>query len=356
MDQTLDFHIGSYSYDPGGMAASGEGIYLASINLQTGALTKPDCVAACVNPSYLAWSPGRNRLYATREVGAADAPALVAYGRTGKGQLQLLQTVSLQGELPCHVGVDSNGRFLTSAQYGSGDVTVFKLAGDGEIVEPAQMVRHSGKGPNELRQEGPHAHYAAFLPDRNLLLAVDLGLDSVIAYPVDPGTGDVDETPAFRLQTKGGAGPRHLAFLPGTGTAYLYCELNDEIYQLELGANGASFVSSVRAFEGSGSAGSAGAAIKISPDQRQLYVSGRSQSQIAGFTIDPGSKRLTPLACVDTAGIGPRDFSITPDGSFIVVANQVSNKLTSLRRDADSGQLESTGHSTPVGSPVCVLF
>lgn len=355
-DPTVEFHIGSYSHDLGGMAANGEGIYSASINLHTGALTNPRCVARCMNPSYLAWGPDRNRLYATQETFAADRAALVSFGKDGKQQLQLLQTVYLQGELPCHVAIDTAGRFLTSAQYGSGDIALFKLGDDGEIIEPAQMIRHSGKGSNVDRQEGPHAHYAAVLSQQGLLVAVDLGLDSVFAYEIDSITNNVTERPAFSLQTSEGAGPRHLAMLPGSNTAYLYCELNDEIYQLTLDASGCKCVGTVRAFEQSNTSGSAGAAIKIAPDQRHLYVSGRSQSQIASFEIDQGSKQLTALACVDTGGICPRDFSITPDGSFLVVANEYSDNVISLRRDITSGLLEPTGYSLAVGSPVCILF
>ena len=200
-DPTVEFHIGSYSHDLGGMAANGEGIYSASINLHTGALTNPRCVARCMNPSYLAWGPDRNRLYATQETFAADRAALVSFGKDGKQQLQLLQTVYLQGELPCHVAIDTAGRFLTSAQYGSGDIALFKLGDDGEIIEPAQMIRHSGKGSNVDRQEGPHAHYAAVLSQQGLLVAVDLGLDSVFAYEIDSITNNVTERPAFSLQT-----------------------------------------------------------------------------------------------------------------------------------------------------------
>ena len=356
MNSTVEFHIGSYSHDLGGSSARGEGIYSASINLQTGALANLGCAARCVNPSYLAWGPGRKHLYATRETGAADGPAIVCFEKDDKQQLQLRQTALLQGELPCHVAIDSSGRYLSSAQYGSGDVALFRLGENGDMIEPARMIRHSGKGVNEERQEGPHAHYAAVQWPQGLLLAVDLGLDSVFAYAIDPKKDLVSDSPAFSFQTSGGAGPRHLATMPGSSTAYLYCELNDEIYQLTLDASGCECVATLRAFEHSVNSGSAGAAIKIAPDQRHLYVSGRTQSQIACFEINQGNRELKALACVDTGGISPRDFSITPDGSFLVIANEQSNMVTSLRRDSMSGLLEPTGYSIEVGSPVCILF
>jgi 6-phosphogluconolactonase len=352
MEAEVDFYIGTYSRLLGDMSAGGEGIYSAAIDLQTGELTRLGCIAPCDNPSYLARRSGGKQLYATREVFAADGPALVRFGASGEE----LQSVSLLGELPCHVAVDATGRFLTSAQYGSGDIAVFSLRDDGVILEPATLIQHSGEGPNRNRQEGPHAHYAAVLPDRDLLVAVDLGIDAVLGYAIDPVAARVEAQPVFCLKTAPGSGPRHLVQLRGTNTAYLYCELSDEIYQLELTASGGEIIGVVEAFEHSADCEPAGAAIKLSPDQRHLYVSGRSQSKIAGFEVDPHSHELSALSAIDTGGRSPRDFSITPDGAFLVVANQLSDNVTSLRRDRETGLLEHTGYGTAVGSPVCVLF
>ena len=327
-----------------------------SIDLQTGALSDPECVAHCLNPSYLAWGHSRQCLYATQELGTADSPALVSFSPTGNGQLHLLNRVSLSGEYPCHLAVDSTERCLASAQYGSGDIAIYKLNKDGQIGELLQLIKHTGRGPNADRQEGPHAHYAGFHTDNNLLIAVDLGIDKVIGYSVDPASDHIADTPAFSIQTVGGAGPRHLAILSGTNTAYLYCELTADIYQLALSKSAWQCIESVQAFSEVDTSEHAAAAIRISPDQRHLYVSGRDLSKIAGFAIDPHSKQLTSLASFDTGGICPRDFSLTPDGAFVVVANQLSNNLVSLRRNADSGMLEASGFDTAIGSPVCVLF
>ncbi len=356
MNSTVEFLIGSYSQDLGESSARGEGIYSAGIDLQTGALSDLHCAARCVNPSYLAWGPGRNRLYATRETHAVDGPAIVSFDRNHSQHLQLRQTVLLPGEFPCHVAIDATGRLLTSAQYGSGDIAVLRLAEGGHMIQPAQMIRHSGRGLNSQRQEGPHAHYAEVMSPPGILLVVDLGLDSVIAYPIDLETLHVSEQPAFSFKTNGGAGPRHLATLSGSNTAYLYCELNDEIYQLTINAKGCECIGIVRAFDDNRSGVSAGAAIKVAPDQRHLYVSGRAQSKIAAFEINRENKQLKALTSVDTGGVWPRDFSITPDGSYLVVANEKSNNVTSLRRHPESGLLELTGSSIGVGSPVCIVF
>ena len=352
METTIDFLIGTYSHALGEEEAGGDGIHTAAIDTRSGEITPTRCLAHCVNPSYLAWGPGRKQLYATREVFAADKPAVLRFAAAG----DCLQSAALDGELPCHVAVDESGRFLTSAQYGSGNVVCFRLGQDGAILEPGQLIQHSGRGPNPRRQEGPHAHYAAVLRDGSLLVAIDLGIDAILAYTMDPVTGRVNTEPAFCHHTAPGSGPRHLVALSGTDTVYVYCELSDDIVQLELTPQGCQTVRTIRAFERDSDSEPAGAAIRISPDRRHLYVSGRSQSQIAAFAIDPASGELTAVGTVATGGNSPRDFAITPDGRCLVVANQASGAITSLRRDPLSGMLQTTGHSIALGSPVCILF
>ena len=355
MQQVMEFLVGTYSQPLGGMPARGEGIYSATIDLRTGALAKPRCLVRCPNPSYLAWGPGRRCLYATRELFADSGPALASF-RPRAGGLEEIQSVALQGDLPCHISIDTTGQFLASAQYGGGDVAVYRLESSGGMLEPGVRIQHAGCGPNKQRQEGPHAHYAAVLSERRMLVAVDLGLDAVIGYRVDLSTGSVDSTPLFTVPAEPGSGPRHLAMLPGTDTAYVYCELSDEIVQLAFTPEGCRRVGLMRAFPPERGVDPAGAAIRVSPDGRHVYVSGRSQSSIACFAVDPVTHALAPLADIDTGGMGPRDFSITPDGSHLVVANEHSDHVTSLRRDAASGLLSATGHSLEVGSPVCILF
>ena len=42
---------------------------------------------------------------------------------------------------------------------------------------------------NQARQTGPHGHAAVVSPDNRFVLAVDLGLDNVFAYRLDPADG-----------------------------------------------------------------------------------------------------------------------------------------------------------------------
>ena len=55
-------------------------------------------------------------------------------------------------------------------------------------------------------------------------------------------------------------------------------------------------------------------------------------------------------------GHTPRNFSITPDESMILVANQDSGDIFSFHRDRTSGLLEFTGNKLDIPAPVCIQF
>ena len=57
-----------------------------------------------------------------------------------------------------------------------------------------------------------------------------------------------------------------------------------------------------------------------------------------------------------TMGHTPRNFSITPDESMILVANQDSGDIFSFHRDRTSGLLEFTGNKLDIPAPVCIQF
>lgn len=356
MDLKANFFVGTYSQDIEGVTANGEGIYRCNVNLETGELNVPVCVAKCVNPSYLANHQSGKYLYATKEVFADQSPAIQAFEISETGTLTLLGQASISGELPCHISVDESGKFLASAQYWSGDTTLFELMPDGSIGNLQQKIVHKGRGPNTERQEGPHAHFTQFMNEPKALVIVDLGLDRIIEYRFDPESSALDLRNGLATPLDGGAGPRHLVNLANTNKLIVFCELSERIVLLERNRAGWHVEQIVDAFsEDKGNQGS-GAAIRLSPDGRFLYVSLRAQSEIVCFAIDPETQQLSFVERHSSGGICPRDFSLTPCGKFVVVANQMSNAITCFSRDPMSGGLMETGFTVNVGSPTCVLF
>ena len=93
-------------------------------------------------------------------------------------------TVPSGGADPCHLLLDTDGRTLFVANYTSGTLAVLPLDADGGFATlgPDQVFGHTGTGPDEDRQESPHAHFVALDPSGAFVLVVDLGTDEIRRY------------------------------------------------------------------------------------------------------------------------------------------------------------------------------
>mgnify|MGYP001049553123 CR=1 FL=1 len=341
----MDLLVGTYSFPFAGMEGNGEGIYSVPFDDETGAFGTPKLLAECVNPSSLALSPDGKMLFAGREVFADDGPALASFRVAADGSLIALPHRSITGELPCHLAFDPVHNRLASAQYWTGDVAICSVV-DG-VVQPPTYHTRTGHGPNAGRQEGPHAHYVAFTDQGTVLHLVDLGSDSIVSHRLN---GEGNATEIATLTVAAGAVPRHMVLSCAETRAWVLCELDESLIPLRRDGLGWVIDTIQSGFDATVGKDGSGGAIRLSPDETHVYISGRRQSQIAVFTTDG-----TPVGAFDCGGTSPREFIVTPDGNWIISANQTNNTLTSLRRDQATGGLTLKENSCSVGSPVALM-
>ena len=57
-----------------------------------------------------------------------------------------------------------------------------------------------------------------------------------------------------------------------------------------------------------------------------------------------------------TQGNAPRNITISPDGNWLLVANQNTDNIVVFKRDKTTGDLISTGNTIKISMPVCLLF
>jgi len=96
--------------------------------------------------------------------------------------------------------------------------------------------------------------------------------------------------------------------------------------------------------------------IHLSPDGKFLYATNRAPANsITCFKVLPDGK-LENYFMVSTRGDGPRNFAITPDGKYLLIAHQFSDNIVIFKRDNKTGILTDTGERIEVGAPVCLLF
>jgi 6-phosphogluconolactonase len=344
-------YTGAYTKPPLGRSG-GIGIY--DYDLATGELAARDTVTGVTNPSFLAASDGGTHIYAVCE---SDGGAVAAFRRDpGTGALTELNRQSSGGNGPCYVSVDPTGRYALVANYGSGSVAALPIADDGSLGEASSVVQHEGSGPNADRQEGPHAHMILPTPDGRFILAVDLGTDEVITYRLDTGSGQLERVSA--LKTAPGAGPRHVAFAPNGRTVYVITELANTLmtcdYDPETGALETRQTLSTLP-EGYDEV-SYCAHVLVSPDGRFVYGSNRGHDSIAAFVVAGESGEVDLIGHAPTRGNFPRHFTLDPDGTRLLVANQNSDNLAILARDPDTGLLSEESVIEGIPSTVCLLF
>ena len=348
-------YVGTYT-------KASKGIYAWRLNTATGQLQPLGLAAETVNPTFLAVHPSRRFLYAVSEVSSFQGQksgAVSAFAIDPKsGKLSFLNQAPSRGAGPCHLTVDSRGRNLLVANYGSGSMAVLSISDDGRLREASDFVQHHGSSLDPKRQQGPHAHSVNLSPDNRFAIVADLGLDQVLVYRFNPAYSALGANEPPFAKVNPGAGPRHFAFHPSGKFAYVINELQSTVTAFTWAADAGTLseIQTISALPKDFAGESYCAEVQVHPGGRFLYGSNRGHDSIAVFAIDEAKGTLTPVEHVSTQGKWPRHFGIDPSGTLLLAANQNSDNITVFRIDAKTGRLQATGQSLEAGSPVCVKF
>lgn len=350
-------YIGSYE------TAEAEGIHWLSYDEPSGRLEYEGGTAGLENPAFLILNRSRTRLYAVSETdwdgSGADGRKVVSYEvDPARGSLRMQSEQPTLGGASCHVSLSADERLLFVANYSGGNAAVFPIGADGEIEAMSALIEHSGKGPLEARQEGPHPHSVNVDPSGQYVAVPDLGIDQVVVYRID-GAGRT-MVPASSAALPGGAGPRHMAFHPVRPFAYVVNELDSTVTVFAVDRPSSSLdmrpLQHVTTLPEGYADETTCADIHLTPDGSYLYASNRGHDSLAIFRVREQDGLLEPAGYCPTGGRTPRNFAISPDGRFIVAANQDSDSLVVFRIDPASGHLTETQRVEGIRRPVCVQF
>ena len=152
--------------------------------------------------------------------------------------------------------------------------------------------------------------------------------------------------------TSPGAGPRHIDYHPSLPVAYLIDEIDGQINVIDLDSTTVTQRVSADTVGAKGSGD-----IHITPDGRYLSASNRLKADgLAIFKVDPYNGRLQRIG-YQLTGKHPRNFAITPNGRYILVASRDENAIEVYRLNDANGMLtriKDLTISTP--KPVCIKF
>jgi 6-phosphogluconolactonase len=336
--------VGSYA------SAAQPGIWTFSFDDEDGSLKLLTQCDGIEHPSFLTLARDNTLLLSVSEANGG-AVWVCDFDRV-TGEITPRQSQSSGGDGPCHLASDRAGTAVFVANYGSGTAARLPLGGDGSLGPMSGFVQHSGSGPNADRQEGPHAHSTTLTADGRFAIVADLGIDRLMIYAIEP-------TGALRFhgeaETASGAGPRHAVFHPDGTTLYVANELDCTVgvyrYDAEVGALYA--VQTIPTLP-TDAPETTVADIQIGPDRR-LYVSNRGHNSIAVYQIgDDGL--LTLLGIPACGGNWPRNFAVSPDGKYVLVANQYSGEVVVLPVQNVGEPLGPPVASAPVPTASCVIY
>lgn len=352
--QAQPFFIGGY----------GEGIYLSQL-AEDGAMSTPVLLAEQKNPSFFCLHPKLDILYVISETMRNDEshPATVVayrFDRTAieSGEtppLTVLNSQRIDGDIPCHITIDSGGRSLVIANYINGSVVTFVLDEDGSIGEEGSNIAHElvdGK-------QASNGHCSAIAPGDEWVLVADLGLDRVFVYAFDPEIGKLTPSEHPYLRLPDGSGPRHLSFDPNGRTVYIINESNLTMTSARWdGSTGKlTLINTVSTLPpDTPTSGFSTAEILVHPSGRFVFGSNRGHDTIVTMAIDSESGSIQRLHNTSTLGKTPRNFRLSPKGNMLLAENQGSNTVFSFIIDEKTGELTPTGNSIEVPAPACIRF
>ncbi|MFD3587867.1 lactonase family protein [Streptomyces sp. NPDC058683] len=331
--------IGSFT------AAGGPGVVTAAVQPRTGALALLESVDGVPDPSYLTLAPGGHTLYAVSET--ADGAVAAYHVHDDKPRLAG-PPVPVDASGPTHLSV-FDGHVLT-ANYGSGSVSAVPVRPDGTLAGAASgVLRHSGSGPHERRQRGPHAHQVQPDPTGRWAVSVDLGTDSVRVCTLNGGTLAVRREFALRP----GSGPRHLAFHPGGRYAYVVNELTPTVTVCRWDADTGALkpLAETPVLPGAPAGDAYPSGIVVSPDGRFVWTATRGEDVLTTFAVDEDQLHLT--ATVPCGGHWPR--ALTESEGFLYSANERSGDITWFTIDQETGVPRYDG-SVEIPAASCIVF
>jgi len=334
--------------------ARGEGISVFQVDQESGRLSLVQIVRDLVNPSFLALNKAGTHLYAIH----GDMSDISSF-RVDKatGQLQFLNRQGTGGKNPVHLAIDPSGRNVVVSNHLGSSLAVLPIREDGSLGELTQLVTLEGPlGPHRVEQKLAKPHFNPFDPSGKFVIVQDKGLDRTFSFRFADGRLTPADQPF--VASREGAGPRHMAFQPRLGMAYVLNELDSTVTSYTYSSQNGQLTPRqiLPTLPDSYTGNSRASEIQVDGAGKFLYASNRGHDSVAVFRIDQSSGLLSFAGADASQGKTPRFFTLTPNGRYMFVLNEDSDSIVAFGVDRESGRLKPTGFSVQSGSPVCMIF
>ena len=369
----LEGYAGTYA------SAENKSLWWFAVDTETGILTQPKPVLEAADSKYL--FVRKQNVHVGEQEHKSETlactegkvqPQLLAVPRKVNGRAGLavvdvatdpLQVVGEYGEeQDCPAYVTGDGEFWYTANYHDGGIRIYKLAGTSNFPgnkklpaniwaseAAADVEKKCGSATANLQlihklETGRESGCHQILLAGPFLLACCLVRDQILIYDRTRNWQQVGT-----IDFPKGTGPRHGIFTRDGQTLFVVSELSNELFVFQ----NLKLVSAQPLLE-QNDLPAAAAAIRLSPDEKFLYVSVRERNVICVFEL--AGVTATKIQEVPCGGDHPRDLVLTPDGKFVLAVNRYPGSIVSFSRDQASGKIGKAISSINIPQAVSVVF
>lgn len=333
-------YIGTYTND------GSKGIYLSQFNEESGELSTPQVAAELNNASFQCIVPEKKQLWSVSEAWGGEGMVMAYDLNVNDGSLSLAGNYSTQGKGPCYVDFHNSSQSAIVANYSTGNVA--RIASKESIYDH----QHTGKSIHPTRQKKAHAHCFKTDLKGEYAYSCDLGTDKVYVYDLrENGLILHDE-----IEITPGGGPRHLDFHPEMKAMAVINELNSTIELFIPDSNGIfnQRLAVESTIPSDFTENNQCADIHYSNDGNYLFASNRGYNSIVAFKVNKETMKLELVGHMQEEIDWPRNFTLSPNNKFLLVANQNSNSITIYENN--EGNLKYTNTKIDLSQPVCLTF
>jgi len=327
------------------------GIRIYDVDMKGGRLKEKEKVEI-TNSSYIGISHNGKTLYSITDLGVES------YHIEENGSLTFLNEASINGMRGCYLNMDQEDKFLVTAGYHDGKITVLRLNEDGSIGEITDEKFHKGLGIAGGRNHIPHVQCLKVSKDNKYLCAADLGMDRVVIYSFDHENGTIKEVDVIHCDQE--SAPRHMQFSRDGKFLYIVheqkCSIEVYSYKDNNGTPDFERIQTVYNTQEKDTTGIACSALSFSEDDNYLVSSTAGENNVIIYSVDKQYGGLNKILALPIAGEYPKDAALFPDNKHLVSLNHESNSLTFFNVNMEAGTLVMNGPELPVDQPNCIVF
>ncbi len=298
------------------------------------------------NPSYFTFGKG-GLIYLVNEVDTFDMKAgggitTLRYDKKSNS-LEKVSSINQGGGGPCHIEVSVDGKYLITANYGSGSVSVVRLNSEGIPEKVTDVIFYGEKS---------HPHMTIHNPRLHTYYVSDLGLDRVHQLKLDTTLGLLMNADIAYFNCEPGSGPRHMAINKSSANLYVINELNSSVSVYNILSDTVTAKQTVSTLPEGYTEKSYSADLHLSRSGENIYGSNRGHNSIVTFRVGADGTLSEP-SHISCGGNWPRNFAVSPSWKFLLVANQRSDQISVVSAGSNSEEAVTT---LPFNAPACVKF